>query len=58
MFNERSRTAERGGPLAWGGVKTACYEILHMASDLDGFFGTTLATEMDMKCQESIGQVL
>jgi hypothetical protein len=25
--------------------KTASYEMLHKASDLDGFFGTTQATE-------------
>jgi hypothetical protein len=43
-----------GGPLSWGlgkGLatphrkKTACYEMLHRASDLDGFFGTTYTME-------------
>jgi len=39
--------------------KTACYEMSHGTSNLDGYFGTTQATETgyeiwNMECQESL----
>jgi hypothetical protein len=44
ILNKQSQIANRVGPLAWRFVEglknTACYEMLHSASDLDGSFGT------------------
>jgi hypothetical protein len=44
ILNKKSRTADKGlgeGPTTPHRKKPACYEMLHRASDLDGFFGTT-----------------
>jgi hypothetical protein len=54
ILNKKSRDATRGGPPPWGlgeGLTTphhkkkVCYEILYRTSELDGFIGTTQATE-------------
>jgi hypothetical protein len=50
ILNKQSRTADKGGPPAWGlggGLTTphrkkgTRYEMLQRTSELDGYFGTT-----------------